>query len=51
MTTDKEQVQELHRQLMVMRADYDDLLKRLAEWAKDFFKFYNNSDEILNGKE
>lgn len=51
MTTDKEQGQEFHRELMVMKADYDDLLKRLAEWAKRFFKFYKKSDEKLNGKE
>lgn len=45
----QKQVQQLHRELMLMRANYADLLDSLTKWYQRFTELYHKSDDILNG--
>ena len=45
MNSEDEKIQNLRRELLVLNADYDDLLKRLDKWSKRFFKLYKQVNE------
>lgn len=44
----REKQQKLHRELMTIQAEYDDLNKMLANWHKMFVELWKMSDEKLN---
>lgn len=51
MTEDeKKQYQDLHKDLMVLQGQYDDLLKGLTKWQKRFYEYYRKINGKLNGE-
>ena len=45
------QLQQLSRELMVINADYTDLVKRLEEFSQKVHKLFEKIDTKLNGKD
>lgn len=48
---DREQLQEVNRELMIANAEYNELLEKLAKIGKRIFEYKKRIDEKLNEKE
>ncbi len=48
--TEREQLQDLNRELLVLKAEYATLADKFTDLGKRIFLFYDKIDEKLNGK-
>jgi len=46
---DRRMAQDLHKELMLIRANYADLLDSLTKWNQRFTELWHRSDDKLNG--
>lgn len=51
MTEEREQLNELNKELMVANTEYEELVKKLARIGLRIFELKNKLDELLDRKE
>ena len=48
--TEREQFQDLNRELLLLKGEYEELAEKFAKLGKKIFLFYDKIDGKLNGK-